>query len=239
MLKTLKMIQKPLPPFGRREETPIEPSEDAVSVSRDQAIHGIGNSRRDDRSDGGENCPSAAELRECVQHGLRPCEEPLARRLPVRDHVHRVQIGRVAAVLDERVPSDRILKRRKANASVTVPREEKLVPAVAETADAVVEDNAGASRARFRRHEPYCGMYFQLRCLPSASHSTDISMRFLRVASVLASVTHSTYSRLALGLNASKAGFSEIAVCAAIAGDGKRCRYDGDGGLMRDCRRFG
>src|SRR5262245_58895527 len=43
--------------------------------------------------------------------------------------------------------------------------------------------------------------YFQLRDLPWASHSSAVAMRFSRVGCGLASVIHSTYSRLWLGLN--------------------------------------
>ena len=46
-------------------------------------------------------------------------------------------------------------------------------------------------------------MYFQFRGLPAAIHSTAVSSRFLRVSSVLASVIHSTYSLLWLGLKPS------------------------------------
>ena len=46
--------------------------------------------------------------------------------------------------------------------------------------------------------------YFQLRALPSASHSTACSMRRNRVASALASTSQSTYSRLKLVLPALK-----------------------------------
>lgn len=46
--------------------------------------------------------------------------------------------------------------------------------------------------------------YFQLRALPSASHATACSMRRKRVASALASLTQSTYSRLKLVLPALK-----------------------------------
>ena len=41
----------------------------------------------------------------------------------------------------------------------------------------------------------YQFMYFQFRVLPSAIHSIAVSSRRERVASVLASVIHSTYSR--------------------------------------------
>src|SRR5262245_50479710 len=41
--------------------------------------------------------------------------------------------------------------------------------------------------------------YFQLWLLPAAIHSTAVASRRLRVSSVLASVIHSTYSRLWLG----------------------------------------
>jgi hypothetical protein len=47
-------------------------------------------------------------------------------------------------------------------------------------------------------------MYFQFRGFPSAIHSTAVSSRRERVAGVLASVIHSTYSRLLLGLKPSK-----------------------------------
>ncbi len=43
--------------------------------------------------------------------------------------------------------------------------------------------------------------YFQLHCLPSAVHARACSSRFWRVASVLASVSHSTYSRCCAALN--------------------------------------
>jgi len=46
--------------------------------------------------------------------------------------------------------------------------------------------------------------YFQLRALPSASHSTACSIRRKRVASALASTIQSTYSRLKLVLPALK-----------------------------------
>src|SRR5438445_11222296 len=52
-----------------------------------------------------------------------------------------------------------------------------------------------------RTERQHC-WYFQLRCLPSAIHSTACAIRFTRVSSRLASVIHSTYSRLQLGLNA-------------------------------------
>jgi len=45
-------------------------------------------------------------------------------------------------------------------------------------------------------------MYFQLRCLPSAIHSTAVANRLARVSSRLASLIQSTYSRCALGLKA-------------------------------------
>lgn len=41
-------------------------------------------------------------------------------------------------------------------------------------------------------------MYFQFRCFPSDIHSTAVSSLFVRVSSVPASVTQSTYSRFAL-----------------------------------------
>jgi hypothetical protein len=47
-------------------------------------------------------------------------------------------------------------------------------------------------------------MYFQFLGFPSASHSIVVASRFERVASVLASVIHSTYSRLLVKLNRSK-----------------------------------
>ena len=44
-------------------------------------------------------------------------------------------------------------------------------------------------------------VYFQLRDFPSAIHSIACARRFCRVASCLASVIHSTYSRWWLGGN--------------------------------------
>src|SRR6185369_7727579 len=46
-------------------------------------------------------------------------------------------------------------------------------------------------------------MYFQFLAFPSAIHSTACLMRRARVSSPLASVIHSMYSRLWLGLNLS------------------------------------
>src|SRR5262245_20391199 len=50
--------------------------------------------------------------------------------------------------------------------------------------------------------------YFQFLTMPSAIHATAVSSRLARVASALASVTHSTYSFLWLWLNPSKAAFA-------------------------------
>src|SRR5450830_1346692 len=58
--------------------------------------------------------------------------------------------------------------------------------------------------------------YFQFLAFPSASHSTACAIRFSRVASVFASVIHSTYSRLKLGLPALKI-FSPAALAASAA----------------------
>src|SRR5450830_1161293 len=58
--------------------------------------------------------------------------------------------------------------------------------------------------------------YFQFRAFPSASHSTACAMRLSRVASVLASVIHSTYSRLKLVLPALNV-FSPAAFAANAA----------------------
>src|SRR5690242_891515 len=48
-------------------------------------------------------------------------------------------------------------------------------------------------------------MYFQLRCLPSATHLSVILRRSARVSGRFASVIHSMYSRWALGLNSAHA----------------------------------
>ena len=84
-----------------------------------------------------------------------------------------------------------------------VAAKQELIQPIAEAADAIIEDDGGGRR---RAHAGVTfGSYFQLRLLPSESHSIAVAMRFCRVASVFASVTHSTYSRRWLGLNASKA----------------------------------
>jgi hypothetical protein len=49
----------------------------------------------------------------------------------------------------------------------------------------------GGLRRGWRRVELHLRSYFQLRCLPSFSHSIVVAMRWSRVAPVLASVTHS------------------------------------------------
>src|SRR5262249_15558475 len=59
-------------------------------------------------------------------------------------------------------------------------------------------------------------LYFQFRGFPSASHSTACAIRRARVASCLASVTHSTYSRLWLGLNASNASCALALAASAL-----------------------
>src|SRR5690349_762820 len=48
-------------------------------------------------------------------------------------------------------------------------------------------------------------MYFQLRCLPSATHLSVVLRRSARVSARFASVIHSMYSRWALGLKAAHA----------------------------------
>ena len=68
-----------------------------------------------------------------------------------------------------------------------------------------VGDESGgfvSARYSFRPGAP-AFMYFQLCGLPSAIHSIAVSRRLVRVASVFASVIHSMYSRLLLGLNLS------------------------------------
>ena len=60
-------------------------------------------------------------------------------------------------------------------------------------------------------------MYFQFLGFPSASHSIVCCSRFARVASVFASVTHSTYSRRWLGLNVSNAACAFLFFFTAAA----------------------
>ena len=63
-------------------------------------------------------------------------------------------------------------------------------------------------------------MYFQLRCLPSAIHSTAWSSRRCRVSTVFASTIHWTYSRLWLGGNASKTARAFALLCSALVRSG-------------------
>src|SRR6266508_936695 len=62
---------------------------------------------------------------------------------------------------------------------------------------------APSGRSLAPTHRVSQRMYFQFRGLPAAIHSTAVSIRFLRVSPVLASVIHSTYSLLWLGLKPS------------------------------------
>ena len=93
----------------------------------------------------------------------------------------------------EQLPGDRTLERREPDARGSVAAQQELVQPIAQAADAIVEDDGCRSAPSRCFH---FGSYFQLRLLPSDSHPTAVAIRFCRVASVFASVTHSTYSRL-------------------------------------------
>jgi hypothetical protein len=58
--------------------------------------------------------------------------------------------------------------------------------------------------------------YFQFRDLPWASHATAVLSRLARVSSRLASTSHSTYSRLWLGLNASNVASAFLFFLSAV-----------------------
>src|SRR5262249_17535338 len=75
-------------------------------------------------------------------------------------------------------------------------------------------------------------MYFQFLDFPSAIHSIACARRLLRVSSVLASVSHSRYSRLWLG---GKAAYADAAFLfffsAAVRNAGVRIGFLGVGDL--------
>jgi hypothetical protein len=60
-------------------------------------------------------------------------------------------------------------------------------------------------------------MYFPFRGLPSASPSTAVATRCVRVSSRLASAIHSQYSRCWLGLNASNVARARRFLASAAA----------------------
>ncbi len=72
-------------------------------------------------------------------------------------------------------------------------------------------------------------MYFQFRGLPSAIHSSAVASRFDRVASVLASLSQSIYSRLPLGVNFSNAAracaFFARALASSSGTTTSRCAF--------------
>ena len=187
-------IEEALPPFRRRDLAAIGLAEDAVPAPRDRAVDEVGERPRHEGGKPSERPPRATELAQGMKHGLRARKDAFGGRPPVGDDVDGVEIRRIEARASRACASPPGFAARQSGGA----------PAASRRAG-TDSDDCRVRRRRHRRRRSWAparsrrshfGSYFQLRLLPSDSQPMAVAIRFCRVASVLASVTHSTYSRL-------------------------------------------
>ncbi len=138
------MIEEPISVLWPRHRTALVLTEDAVAVSSHQVVHRAQHPVREygERSRGP---PGPSERRHHEQHRPPLCEVARRPAPVVRDHMEGVQIMRVASEAIEYRRGHGALKGSEVKLTPPVPREDGLDEAVAESADAVVEEQMPAA----------------------------------------------------------------------------------------------
>jgi hypothetical protein len=129
--------------FGRRHYAGFVAAEDFITVAGDAVIdeiaQGFGKYARED----GDEAPETAKLFQDEKRGVGAVEERFVRLIEIDHNVKSIEVCGIFFVAGENVGGQIALQRGEAEDALRVAAENELIEAVAESADAVVEDEWG------------------------------------------------------------------------------------------------
>jgi len=120
--------------------TGIVAAEDAVAGAGYEAVGPVAEGARDGSDDCGE-APEAAELVKDKNDSVGAGQQALVSEIGVHNDVDGIEVGGIRAVAGQDAGRQRALQRGEAEDGVRIAAEDELDKAVAESADAVVEED--------------------------------------------------------------------------------------------------
>src|SRR5256885_3305450 len=116
-------------------------SEKLITIARDEVVGFVSKPARQQLHDGGEGAPNSTQLLEYLNRSIGAGYQTFVGLRIVRQQVHRVQNLWVNSVPFENLAGKLTLQSGKTEAVVSVAPEDKLVKAIAESANTVIEDD--------------------------------------------------------------------------------------------------
>jgi hypothetical protein len=142
----LLYIQKTAACLRGRDWAGIVAAEDAVAGAGDEIVSPVANGTRDEAEDESGEAPRAAELFKHKEDRVRARQKRFVGLAAVDHNICGVEIGWIGAVTGEDASCERALQRGEAKVRRAVVAKNELNVAVAESADAVVEEDGVGHR---------------------------------------------------------------------------------------------
>jgi hypothetical protein len=131
--------------FGGGKHAGFGTAEDAVAVAGYDAVSAVAEGARDKLKrpacQAAEHVPACSQLLEDENDGVGTRQQTFVRKVVTEYYVNRVEICWICAMPNQNPPRQRTLQRREPEDGVRVAAQNELHEAIAQAADAVVEED--------------------------------------------------------------------------------------------------